>query len=151
MLICRPPRTIKLPLAAKRNRHPWCTDKIRLEYVYDLSLRGAFASPVICLRGFTLILTIGTGRTRLAATLTLSKLEAAWRTGCLSDAALEQPLKKTRLLSVPICACIHVRLQRSRAVKGRQTCCSPDTLPMTRWGAEQMHGNHRCAAFKVYV
>lgn len=56
---------------------------------YNLSRPNAFASHVICLPGFTLILTIGTGRTHLAAALTLQKLEAAWRTGCLLAAALE--------------------------------------------------------------
>lgn len=41
---------------------------------------------------FTLILTIETSRARLTAALAFSELVAAWKTGCLSDTALEQPL-----------------------------------------------------------
>lgn len=80
VLICRPPRTIKPPVAAKRNRHPWCADKIRWECVYDLSLQGAFAGP--CDLSPWLHLDLDNRNRQDTSRSCLDPLEAGW---CLED------------------------------------------------------------------
>lgn len=91
-LICWTPRTIKSSLALKWKCHSWHTDKI--QNAFKILPAKCFCRPFIHLFGFTLILTIETSRAHLTAALTFPELVAAWKTGCLSDAALEQTLKR---------------------------------------------------------